>query len=138
MKKILFIFFTLILISNPLQAQKTSDEVVAEFFRIYQINTSDAIDYAFQNNKWMEERGEEILNLKYQLFETQKLMGEYLGFEKLHEQNLGQSLKELTYVVKYERQPLRFKFHFYKARNDWEILNFYYDDNFSEEFLKLD
>ena len=138
MKKTLFIFFVLILISTPLQAQKTSDEVIQEFFRIYQINTSDAIDFAFQNNKWMEERGEDILNLKYQLFETQKLMGEYLGFEKLHEQSLGQSLRELTYVVKYERQPLRFKFHFYKAKNDWEILNFYYDDNFSEEFLKLD
>lgn len=82
----------------------------------------------------MEEQFEDMLNLKYQLHETQKLLGEFRGFEKISEQQLGGSLKQVICMVKYDRQPFRFKFHFYKPKEEWVALNFYFDDDFSEEF----
>lgn len=123
------------LFSVAVYSQATVDEKLNRFFQIYESGSSEAIEYLFEDNKWMENKFEEMLNLKYQLVELQKELGEYYGNEKLSELNLGESLKEVTYVVKYERMPLRFRFHFYKAKDNWMALNFYYDDNFPEEFL---
>ncbi len=44
-------------------------------------------------------------------------------------------------LVKYERQPLRFIFKYYKPQNDWRILNFSFDENVDEaleEIMKYD
>lgn len=137
MKNIIFLFSLIVLTSSTIQAQKTSEEVIQEFFQTYKINSSDAIDIAFQHNKWMQEQEKEIFNLKYQLGETIKLLGEYLGYEKIEEISLGESLKKLTFIVKYERQPLRFILNLYKPKNDWGIQDLYFDGVFAENFNKV-
>ncbi|MDD3771464.1 MAG: hypothetical protein RBT46_06270 [Weeksellaceae bacterium] len=116
-------------------SQSAVDKKIERFFQVYQVNSSDAIDYLFEDNKWMENQFEEIVGLKYQLFEFQKELGEYYGYEKLYEKSLGKSIKEIVYVVKYNRMPLRFRFHFYKAKDNWTVLNFYYDGNFMDELF---
>ena len=133
MKRIIVIFL-ICAFPSTISAQNTSESIVENFFNVYKNNSSDAIDYLFQDNKWMEDKFEELLNLKSQLFENQKLLGEFCGYEKITEQNAGKDYKQLVYLVKYERQPIRFIFELYKPKEKWIVLNFSYD--FDSEFIK--
>ncbi len=136
MKTILFLLGFILFV--PLNfGQNNTDNLLTNFFQHYEKSSSDAIDYAFSGNKWMEDRFEEILSLKHQLFETTELLGKYEGYEKISEKQLGESLKEVICIVKYNRQPMRFQFNFYKAKEDWVILNFHYSIEFSKEFDEL-
>ncbi|SRR5690625_125966 len=135
MKRIIVIFL-ICAFPSTISAQNTSESIVENFFNVYKNNSSDAIDYLFQDNKWMEDKFEELLNLKSQLFENQKLLGEFCGYEKITEQNAGKDYKQLVYLVKYERQPIRFIFELYKPKEKWIVLNFSYDFNFDSEFIK--
>jgi len=38
-----------------------------------------------------------------------------------------------TFIVKFERQPLRFKFLMYKPDNTWSLNNFSYDASIDDE-----
>ena len=126
MKRIIVIFL-ICAFPSTISAQNTSESIVENFFNVYKNNSSDAIDYLFQDNKWMEDKFEELLNLKSQLFENQKLLGEFCGYEKITEQNAGKDYKQLVYLVKYERQPIRFIFELYNPKEKWIVLNFSYD-----------
>lgn len=130
------IIFLICAFSSSISAQNTPESIVENFFNVYKNNSSDAVDELFQDNKWMEDQFEELLNLKSQLFENQKLLGEFCGYEKIAEQNAGKDYKQLIYLVKYERQPIRFIFELYKPKEKWIVLNFSYDFNFESEFIK--
>lgn len=132
MKSIYIFFLSLLFLSGF--SQSTTDDRIMDFFRIYEQSSSEAIDDLFEDNHWLQDQFEDVLNLKYQLHETQKLLGEYRGFEKISERNVGESMRQVVCMVKYDRQPLRFRFHFYKPKDAWIPLNFYFDDDFSEEF----
>ena len=93
MKRIIVIFL-ICAFPSTISAQNTSESIVENFFNVYKNNSSDAIDYLFQDNKWMEDKFEELLNLKSQLFENQKLLGEFCGYEKITEQNAGKDYKK--------------------------------------------
>ena len=38
-----------------------------------------------------------------------------------------------SYLVKYDRQPIRFTFQFYKPNKEWRIHSFKYDGNIDDE-----
>jgi len=61
------------------------------------------------------------------------LLGKYHGFEKIVRKELGESLVLESYLVKYDRQPLRFTFKFYKPNDKWILFNFQYDEDVDEE-----
>ena len=135
MKKIfLFSFFLIISVSR---AQNSSDDIMQRFFVEYPTNTDKAIDVLFSENKWMQQKEGEILTLKNQLKSPQSLLGNYISYEKVREDYLGNSLKQVIYLVKHERQPLRFILVFYKINNDWSTYTFSFDDEFEEEFRAL-
>jgi hypothetical protein len=54
-------------------------------------------------------------------------------YEKLTERTAGQSLIVITYLVKYDREPIRFTFTLYKADDYWQVNNFSYDENLGDE-----
>lgn len=130
----IFILISFFLIANTGHAQSSIDDFVTNFFNKYSHNTDEAIDYLFSSNIWLGGKTDEIHKIKFQLNETKGLLGEYYGFEKLSEKSLGQSQKKIVYSVNYDRQPLRFILTFYKAKDQWKILNYYFDDNFKDEF----
>ncbi|WP_209405780.1 hypothetical protein [Pseudozobellia sp. WGM2] len=39
----------------------------------------------------------------------------------------------MSYLVKFDRQPIRFTFQFYKPYNQWRTHRFKYDGNVDEE-----
>lgn len=136
MKKTILLF-GIILCNSIIFGQSTTDELTNKFIKIYEKNTDSAFDYIFGTNKWMGDNKEGAEKVKFQIRQYASLMGEYIGFEKLTEKNLGESLKVSVYIVKYERQPLRFIFKYYKAKDNWILFNLKFDDNIDDELDEI-
>lgn len=81
----------------------------------------------------MSDSKDQIENVKFKLNGTSKLLGEYSGYNLITKKTIGDHMTLYTYMVRYDRQPLRFSLIFYKPSNEWSLLNFSFDDNLSEE-----
>ncbi len=136
MKKAILLF-SLFLLTAISYGQNTTDEIMSKFVKLYEQNTDAAFGYIFGTNKWMGENKDGTEKVKFQLREYANLMGEYIEFEKLTEKSLGESLKVSVYLVKYERQPLRFIFKYYKVKDNWMLYNLKFDENIDDELEEL-
>lgn len=114
------------------------EEYINNFFLTYQSQNIDiALDSLFSTNPWLMERSkDDIDNIKSQLTSYSYILGKYQGFELISSRKIGNCLQQYMYIVKFDRQPLRFNFIFYKAFNIWKLQNFRYDDNLSEELYE--
>ncbi len=132
--KILTLLIVTVLSTNILKAQTTIDEITTDFFKTYEKSPQKAVDYVFGTNKWMMDRNKDgIENIKTQLTSFLGLVGDYYGYEKITEKSVGESYKLVSYMMKYDRQPVRFTFVFYKPKDKWQVQNFQYDDNLDDE-----
>ena len=109
--------------------QSSTQEITENFFSLYAKDPIKAVEYAFSTNKWFDRNQDGVANLKTKLKNTVDLCGEYYGYELLSEKTAGQSIKMITYIVKYDRQPIRFSFFMYKPKDTWKVNNFSYDEN---------
>lgn len=116
-------------------AQSTPIEIVETFFKDYvKSGSSIALDNLYSTNKWMTRSADAIVNLKSQMQGlNDDYVGKYYGYELIVEKRLTESFVLLSYLVKYDRQPLRFTFQFYKPNDTWMIFSFQYDGNMDEE-----
>jgi hypothetical protein len=116
-------------------AQNTPDDLVKKFFSDYStLGSAKAIDNAYATNPWMTDAGEAIENLKTKLGElTKDFVGEYNGYEPIGIKWLGKAYVTKSYMAKYDRQPIRFTFHFYKPKDKWVLYAFLFDSDISEE-----
>lgn len=132
MKKLLLL--TLVLCSFSSFAQSDPQKLIDEFFSRYKSKSpADAVDYIFSTNKWMTEAKDQIENIKFKLNGTIKVVGNYYGQNLITKKTVGEHLALYTFLVRYDRQPLRFNFVFYKANDQWTLYNFSYDDSIDEE-----
>ena len=128
---ILLISFTSI---NTLKAQSISKEIIDQFFLIYEQEPQKAVDYIFSTNKWISEESQEgIDNVKDKLENFLGLVGEYYGYDLITKKNVGENYELWSYIIKYDRQPLRFTFVLYRPKDKWQLQNFQFDDNLGDE-----
>lgn len=132
--KLFSLTFTLLFSLNFIKAQSSIEEITSHFFKTYEAEPQKAIDYIFGTNSWMVERNKDgIDNVKSQLRNLLGLVGKYYGHEKITEKSIGESYKLISYLVKYDRQPVRFTFVFYKPNKKWQAQSFQFDDNLDDE-----
>jgi len=132
--KLFLLTIALVASANILTAQNTIEEITASFFKAYEKDPQNAVDTIFSTNKWMLERNKDgIENIKTKLNSFLGLVGDYHGYEKITEKSIGQSYRLISYMVKYDRQPVRFTLIFYKPKDRWQLQNFQYDDSLSDE-----
>ena len=132
MKKILVL--GLLFCSINTFAQSDPQKIIGEFFTRYKNKGVDtSLDYLFGTNKWMDNSKDQIDNVKFKLNGTLKMIGEHYGYDLITKKNMGDHLILYTYIVRHDRQPLRFTIIFYKPTDQWRLYNFSYDDNLSEE-----
>lgn len=132
MKKLL-VFLCFVFITTLQYGQKNYEELSTEFFTKYEYNTDMAFDYIFGTNKWMEGDVAGTATVKQQINNISTQLGEYIGYEKISEKYLGKDMVYVVYIVKYERQPLRFLFQYYKPKDTWMLFSVKYDENLQEE-----
>lgn len=114
------------------QSNDQSDLIVNSFFKKYEHeNINSAIDYLFSTNKWMKESEEEVEKIKKGLNDFTIRMGKYYGYELVSCKNLNDNLKQYTFQLRYDLQPLRFKIFFYKPNDEWRVQNFEYDSEWA-------
>ncbi|MEQ6121136.1 hypothetical protein [Reichenbachiella sp. MALMAid0571] len=115
-------------------AQNSPSGIINTFFNKYENEGSNiALDYLFSTNKWMGDSKTQIDNIKLNLSGTLELIGNYYGYEEIILSSIGNDFKLYTFLVKYDRQPLRFSILLYKPNDTWRLQNFSYDDNLDEE-----
>lgn len=135
MKSILIciIFIVCAGIQQEVHAQSGDERIIEEFFRQYALDPMKAFDYAFSTNKWMERNQDAVENLKNQYGNLLPLIGNYYGYDLLSEKYQGDNLKVSSFILRYDRQPMRLTFIFYKPKDRWQVQNLKYDDKLPEE-----
>ena len=129
---VIFVFFSII---NPVSAQSDPYEIVEKFFKSYETKGSSmALEELYATNLWMRKSEDAILKLKNQMEGlTEDFIGSYHGYEFITEKQASESFILLTYLVKFDRQPIRFSFQFYKPQDTWRVHSFQYDGNLGAE-----
>ncbi len=133
MKKALLIM--ILFVSFSASAQNDPKEVVELFFKEFKEKGSGiAIDNLYKPNKWISKSADAIIQLKSQLDGlNEDYVGKYYGNELILEKKLADSFILMSYLVKYDRQPIRFTFQFYKPNDTWMIHSFKFDGNLDAE-----
>jgi len=121
-----------------ISAQNSTRDITDKFFNLYNEDPGKAIEYGFSTNKWvMEKNMAAVENVRLKLLNLITLIGEYRGYELITEEIIGESLKLQSYMMKYDRQPIRFTFIFYRPSDSWVVQNFQYDANLTDELEEL-
>ena len=131
MKKLLLLglFFSTI----SLYAQ-TPQDLINDFFLTYEKDPGKAVKEMYKTNIWTERIKDDIEIIANGLNGfVEDFVGKYYGYELITNQKFTESFELYSYLVKYDRQPLRFTFKFYKPNDTWVLYGFQYDDSFSAE-----
>ncbi len=137
--KIRILFFLFIpFICNETKAQSSPEALIDSFFVYYKtVGIEKAIDFVFATNKYMEQSKEVIDNIKLRLNRATPLLGPYHGYDLFIKKQAGQSYVFLSYLIKYDRQPIQISFILYKPKDKWQIQNLRFDDKVDAELDKL-
>lgn len=133
MKLIIACFLILVLVSCS--SNNKQQKLIDTFFLKYeQKGVESAIEHIYSSNPFMQNEGTcQRDSLTNMLNDLTKQLGKYEGHELLRKEQISKSLEIQSYLVKYERQPLRFNFILYHSMNKWHFQNFQYDSNITDE-----
>jgi len=79
---------------------------------------------------WVGE--DNVAQLTSNLAASISVLGEYKDFRQLSIANIEGVYEHVVYLVRYERQPVLFKFDFYEDGDGWRIQNFLMDMDLDE------
>ncbi|HEY4196980.1 MAG TPA: hypothetical protein VGM63_15665 [Mucilaginibacter sp.] len=136
MKKILLALCTVSLLFGTVKAQaqeQTPADISKKFFEIYASKPNDAIDYIFTGTKLTKAVNDDITAIKKNLKVTIDQGGAYNGYELITEKSVNNTLKLQSYMAKYDKQPVRFIFIYYKPADKWKIYTFQFNTNLDDE-----
>lgn len=116
-------------------AQKTPNDLVTQFFSDYEKNgVSVALDNLYKTNKWMDRSADAIVKLKSSMEGlNEDFVGKYYGYELIVEKKLTDSFLLQSYLVKFDRQPIRYTFEFYKPNDKWILFSLQFDGDLDDE-----
>lgn len=141
MKNHFFILLFLFIIIPIFSQSNEPEKIVDNFFESYkEKGIEQAVDYLFSNNPILYNKVDSIKNLKNTLINIEKVLGKYKDYYVIHNKRYYDSLQIILVFVKYEYQPLRYLFVFYKSDRKWITYRFEidtkYPDNFIDEIIK--
>lgn len=114
--------------------QANPDEVMDAFFKEYAINPSKAVEDIYSTNPWNSRVRDGIESMKNEVNKyTIDYIGKYYGYELITKKQLSESFILYSYMIKYDRQPLRFIFNLYKPNDQWFLLSFKIDGSLDDE-----
>tara|TARA_R110002111_G_scaffold129666_2_gene194472 strand:- start:787 stop:1233 length:447 start_codon:yes stop_codon:yes gene_type:complete len=116
-------------------SQNESTDIVHGFFNNFEEKGATiALDELYGTNEWISRSSDAISKVKTQLEGlNEDFVGKYYGYELILEKKLSDSYILMSYLVKYDRQPIRFTFQFYKPNDTWRIQSFSFDGDLDEE-----
>ncbi|NCP91188.1 MAG: hypothetical protein GW827_13330 [Flavobacteriales bacterium] len=132
MKRILIVL--MILASGNLIAQSGPQELINSFFGTYEKDPGKAVKDLYATNIWNERIKDDIDKIIGTVNGfTESYMGKYYGQELITTKKFSESFVLYSYLVKYDRQPIRFIFKFYKPDDKWVLYSYALDDSLDDE-----
>ncbi|KAB1067156.1 hypothetical protein F6U93_12105 [Tamlana haliotis] len=132
MKKLLIVL--LISISGNLFAQSSPQDLIDTFFATYKKDAGKAVKELYETNKWTERIKDDIDKIIGTVNGfTESYMGKYYGYEIITKKKFAESFELYSYLIKYDRQPIRFIFKFYKPNDKWVLYSYALDDSLDDE-----
>jgi len=115
-------------------AQQEPQELIDQFFTSYEADAGKAVRELYKTNPWTERAKDDVDNIVNIVngFNEESL-GAYFGNELIITKKYSESFILYSYMVKYDRQPLRFLFKFYKPNDKWMLYSFSLDDEIDAE-----
>jgi hypothetical protein len=111
---------------------------VDKFFSLYQAEKIDeAVNSIYSSNQYVSAIPDQVKQVKTQLSALKGLVGELSHIDKIDTYSVGDNFVHLTYLVSYERQPIRFEFQFFKVKEGWRIYSMSFDDDLTDEIKIL-
>ena len=131
-KKIFIIL--IVLISKTSYSQDLPDEMIKSFFTEYSKNPAKAVEKIYQTSTWTSRLKDGIEDMKNEVGKyTVDYMGEYYGNELITKKQLSNTFVLYSYLLKYDRQPIRFIFKLYKPNDKWVLFSLKIDGVIDEE-----
>lgn len=129
-------FATLLFLSTcfHLSAQNAPDSMIHRFFSKYQEKRNDALYDIYASNPWKS--SDEVYAVKTRLSNTVTAIGKYIGYELITRKSIGDNFILCSYMVRYEREPVRFTFVFYRSKDSWILYDLKFDDDLESELQK--
>ena len=107
---------------------------IDQFFRLVEAKqTEQAIEFIYASNPYASTISTQIEELKRQIGLLPSIAGKVHQIELIDTHRLGDSLVTLTYIVNYDRMPIRFVFQYFKTQKGWRIISFAFDDDIADE-----
>jgi hypothetical protein len=127
LKKLILIQI-LILAFSICNAQQKPEDYINKFFDDLKVSHVKAIDNLYNTNPWMDRSKDALDEVKSQLGKLNvDFVGKLYGQELITQKNVSENFKLYSYIAKYDRQPIRFIFEFYKPNDKWMIYSFKFD-----------
>jgi hypothetical protein len=114
-------------------AQTTNEDITTSFFKEFAKDPLNAYTHVLEQNKWIADKKSTIETNKIKLKDLLDQLGDYDGYELITEKKAGESYILKSFLIKYERQPIRFTFILYKPKQSWELQNFNFDTDIDTE-----
>lgn len=121
------------------QSKSGEENLTVQFFNTFKEDPLKAYDELFSDNAYISKSDLETTKIKLKDYLAGS--GAYYGHELIATKKAGNSYILKSFLIKYDRQPIRFTFILYKPVDKWKIQNFSYDANLSDELdsaAKLD
>lgn len=136
MKKIIVLIFIGFLSWNAkgqTDSLDTPEKLCAHFFMLFETDSDNAVDFLFSTNKWFNVATmPQLSDIKGKIKKLYYL-GNFKGFELASKKILSPSLVLITYIVKYDRQPIKIEFYFYKPEKQWQIQTFRFEEDLKND-----
>jgi hypothetical protein len=117
-----------------IKAQVTPEDLMEEFFAIFDEDVNQAVDYLFSTNPLIDANQDGIKSIKERFELSRKLLGNYYGAEIVSKYYAGNSYAKYVYSLKYERQPVKLVLVLYKPNKTWKVQNVNFQDDMDTEF----
>jgi len=124
----------LFLTSFNCSGQKNPEQIIEEFFKNYETKTpEEALEELYRHMPAADRVDDDIASLEIKFKGLKKVVGNYIDYDLITKKDLLNRYIIYTYLVRFEHQPIRFTFEFYKPKENWGLFGFSYDDDFDEE-----
>ncbi|WOH36407.1 hypothetical protein RI844_13620 [Thalassotalea fonticola] len=134
--KLSILLITTLLSLNTFASDYQSE--IDEFFELYKNGKiNEAVDSIYKSNKYVSSIPDQIINVKNQLSSLKGLVGEINNIGKIDTYAVGDDFVHVTYLVTYDRQPIRYEFQFFKVKQGWRVYSFSFDDELTGEIKVL-
>lgn len=136
--KFIFLGIFYFLLTISCNAQSSAQTIIDKFFSDYEkIGPKESIENIYNTNPWMTKISDDIISIKNKFASfDEELVGKYFGHVFVDKVETSDCFAIYTYLMKFDRQPLRITFKFYKPDTNWRLFAFKFDDDFDDDFEK--